>query len=152
MFDAQEFMNQTMTDSNSTELIPVPENMSGEGYVAVVTGVDVRQWVKKTDPSVSGLALDLVWEIQDEEVKKAVSRDKVTVKQGIMLDITETGQIDMAKGKNVNLGRLREALGLNNPGEPFSFMQLEGQIGSIFVKHRIVGDDVFAEVGRVEKQ
>ena len=106
MFDAQEFLNTTVDTAHDTTMIPVPENMSGEGYQGVAGKVECRQWVKKDDPSVSGIALDILWEIMDEDVKTAVARDKVTVKQGIMLDITEAGALDLAKGKNIGLGKL----------------------------------------------
>ncbi len=150
MFDPNEFLNETVTGQLDTKIIPVPENMSGDGYLGLVEKVDVRQWVKKDDPSISGLALDILWEIQDENIKTEVARDKVIVKQGIMLQLTESGQLDMSKGKNVPLGKLREALDMNKPGEPFNFNMIVGRMGKLFVSHRVVGENVYAEVGRVE--
>ena len=56
----------------------------------------------------------------------------------------------MGKGKNVALGRLREALGQNTPGKPWSFGMLVGQVAKVAVKHRITdAGDTFAEVKRV---
>jgi len=151
MFDPNEFLNQSLTDANDTKLIPVPDNMSGEGYIAIADKVEIRSWQKKDDPSVSGLALDIIWDIQDEGVKAAVGREKVSSKQGIMLDLTDSGQLDMAKGKNIGLGKLREALDMNTHGQAFSFAMISGRMAKVFVQHRVVGEDVYAEVKRVGK-
>ena len=49
-----------------------------------------------------------------------------------MLDITETGSLDMGKGRNVELNRLRAAVDLNVSG--FSFHQLDGRMARVTVK------------------
>ena len=68
-----------------------------------------------------------------------------------MLDLAATGGLDMSEGKNVALGRLREALGLNDPSQSFSFHQLPGLMGRVNVTHRVVGEDTFADVKAVTK-
>lgn len=146
-FDPTTFLDMSTTDANSTQSVPVPV---GE-YMAVVSKVDARPWQSKQDPTKSGMALDLLWEIDDSAVKEALGRDKVTVKQGVMLDLTEAGGLDMGKGKNVGLGRLREATNLNQPGQAFSFRMLEGRMAKVSVTHRIDGDNVYAEVKQVAK-
>jgi hypothetical protein len=151
MFDVDNFLNQTVNTSNDTSLINPPDNMSGDGYMILAGKVDCRTWQKRDDPSVSGLALDIQWEIQDEAVKSFCGRDKIICKQGIMLDLTESGELDMGKGKNTNLGKLREALGLNTPGEPFSFSMITGRLAKGFVQHRVVGEDIYAEIKKVLK-
>ena len=55
----------------------------------------------------------------------------------------------MGKGKNVGLGRLREAADLNVPGAPFSFAMFEGRPVKVSVKHRVVDDRIFDEVKAV---
>lgn len=137
MFDASSFLDMTIEGENSTVVIPPP---AGE-FPAMVDKVDVRQWTKRDDPSVSGLTLEVFWAIEDASVKELLGRDKVLVKQGVMLDITEAGGLDMGKGKNVGLGRLRAALGLNDPSRAFSFQQLPGQMAKVTVSHRTDKDD-----------
>ena len=151
MFDANDFLNSTVTDSNDTTLINPPDNMSGDGYQMLCTKVDCRAWQGKADPSKSGLTLDVQWQIEDESVKKFCGREKVVCRQGIMLDLTDGGQLDMAKGKNIGLGKLREALGLNTPGVPFSFSMIVGRMAKGFVQHRVDGENVYAEIKRVAK-
>jgi hypothetical protein len=146
-FDPQSFLDMSVEGENSTVSIPVPV---GE-YVAVAEKVDVRQWTGKHDPTKSGLTLEVFWNIDDANVKELLGRDKITVKQGIMLDLTESGGLDMGKGRNVSLGKLRAALDLNNPGQAFSFNQIPGRVAKIAVKHRIADENIYPEVGAVAK-
>ena len=145
-FDAQSFLDATVTSSNDTKITPVPV---GE-YMGIIEKVAPRQWQSK-DGTQSGIALDVIWLVEDSGVKQLLGRDTVTCKQGIMLDLTAQGGLDLSKGKNVGLGRLREAVGKNNEGEPFAFSQLPGLSAKISVNHRISGEDVFAEVKAVAK-
>jgi hypothetical protein len=147
MFDPNQFLDMQVTESNDTKVVPVPV---GE-FLATVDDVKVRPWQSKTDSSKAGLALDLVWSVQDQQVLSDLGREKVTVKQGIMLDLTDAGGLDMGKGKNVSMGRLREACDLNQPGKPFAFSMLMGRMAKIKVEHRIVGEDIFADVKGVAK-
>jgi len=147
-FDPSVFLDATMTEGNSTVNTPVPE---GE-YTAVVDGDPViRQWTGRKDPNQTGLALDIIWSVDDASVREALGRDKVTVMQGIMLELNANGGIDTGKGRNVQLGRLRDAVNLNEPGKPFSFRMLAGQVAKISVKHRMDGDAVYAEVKGVAR-
>lgn len=146
IFDPATFMDQGINDANSTVTVPVP---AGE-YVAVASLPVIREWTSK-DGTKSGIAVDINWAIDDAGVKAELGRDKVVAKQGIMLDLNAAGAIDTGKGMNVALGRLREALGLNTPGQPFSFRQVEGQVAKIRVEHRIDGEQTFADVKGVTR-
>ncbi len=143
-FDPQAFLDSSVTEANDTKIIPVPQ---GE-YVGVIDKVTPRPWTSK-DGTSSGIAIDILWLVEDQDVKTFLDRDIVTCKQGIMLDMLPSGALDMGKGKNIGLGRLRDAVGLNTPGQPFSFQQLPGMMAKITVKHRLVDEDVFAEVKSV---
>ena len=147
MFNPDQFLDMQIEGQNDTKIIPVP---AGE-YTAMIEEVKVRQWQSKADPSKSGLTLDVQWSIDDASVKELLGRDKVTVKQGIMLDLTDAGGLDMGKGRNIGLGRLREALDLNQPGRPFSFTMLTGRVAKVNVSHRIADDNIFAEVKQVAR-
>jgi hypothetical protein len=65
--------------------------------------------------------------IQDDKVAADLGQDKVIVyHKGMFIDVDETtGGLATGKGKNVDLGQLRDAVGQNGPG-PWSFMQLRG--------------------------
>ena len=145
-FDAQSFLDATVSSSNSTRVIPVP---LGE-YMGIIDKVSPRQWQSK-DGTQSGIALDIIWLVEDAGVKQALGRDTVTVKQGIMLDLNTSGGLDLSDGKNIGLGRLREAVGKNEEGQPFAFSMLPGLSAKISVTHRVNGEDTFAEVKAVAK-
>jgi len=136
-FDPASLLETTVEAANDTKVLPIPE---GE-YLAVIDKTSINTWQSK-DGASSGLRLDVEYLIDDETAKAATGRDKLTVRQGILLDLTEDGQsLDMGKGKNVGLGRLREATGLNTPGQPFAMQMLPGRLVKIKVTQRPKADD-----------
>lgn len=145
MFDAQSFLDASVSGSNDTRIVPVPV---GE-YFAIIDELTPGTWASK-DGSKSGVKIELVWSIEDSSVKEFLGRDKVTVRQSIMLDTTDAGGLDMGKGKNVSLGRLREAVNKNGP-EGFSFAMLPGLAARVSVTHREYNGDTFAEVRAVAR-
>lgn len=145
-FDPATFLNATYDEALDTKVVPCPV---GE-YLGLAEKVEVKQWASK-DGSSSGLKLVILWDIQDENVKQLLGRDTVRVPQDQMLDLTETGALDMGKGKNVGLGRIREALGLNTPGEPFAFSMIQGRLAKVKVSHRASGEDLFNEIKAIAK-
>lgn len=145
-FDPQTFLNTQYDETLDTKSIPCPV---GE-YPAIADKIDVRKWAAK-DGSSSGLKLVILWDIQDESVKEFIGRDKVLVPQEQMLDLTESGALDTSKGHNIGLGRIREALDLNTPGEPFAFGMITGRMAKVSVTHRPVGEDLFHEIKRIAK-
>lgn len=145
-FDPATFLNQTVEGSNDTTIIPIPV---GE-YPAIAEKVDVKTWQSR-DGSSSGLKLEIVWDIQDDAVKQLTGRETVRSRQQQMLDLTDSGALDMGKGKNVGLGRLREALDMNDPSQPFSFGAMQGRMAKVKVSHRIYEDNIFDEIKAVAK-
>lgn len=150
-FNPDAFLDMSVDVELSTQTIPVPTGT----YPAVCQGIVGKPWQSKKDPSKSGYMLDLTWEIADESVAALVGRPVVKVKQTIMLDMTEDGQLITTKGSNVGLGRLRAALGMNEAGRPFSIRAVVGQAANVTVTHRPDTRDgvepgaVFAEVSQV---
>lgn len=115
IFDADSFMQTNFTEENETKIVPCP---AGE-YAAKIERVDP----KVTD---SGKAmLNVTWEILDPNVLAATGRSKVTVRQTIWLDI-DNGALQFGPGKNIGLGRLREACGQNVKGQPWQPAMLVG--------------------------
>lgn len=142
MFDPDEFLNTSVEGALSTRSIPVPE---GE-FLAEISGVSSRVVGEDSKP-----VLDVVWKIEgNEKVKEATGRDTSTVRQTIWLDISEAGGLDLSKGMNAQLGRLREAVGQNGPG-PWSAAMLPGGQAIIRVAHRIHEGDTFSDVKGVAK-
>lgn len=111
VFDPDSFLQMTVDGANDTKYATVP---SGE-YFGVIEELKMPEdrKNKEGDPL---YPLDITWNLIDEDAKKAAGRDKVIVRQSIFIDITANGGLDLGKGKNITLGKLREALGLNKPG------------------------------------
>lgn len=152
MFNPELFLNTTVTSSTDTQLLPVPE---GE-YLALSSPVtadsfrtfDIRKGARAGS---KGMALDIEWTINDESLKTELGREP-KVRQSLMLDTTSDGTgLDFGKGRNIGLGRLREAFGQNQDGQPWSFAMLGNQVARVKVKHRLVEDKVYAEVSEVTK-
>lgn len=149
MIDAENFLNETITGANSTTRIPVPK---GE-YPVIIDDIQYRKADRKDQPGLVSHMLDVIFLIDDANVKEVTGLPKPTVRQTVFLDLGDDGKLDMSKGKNVQLGRMREALGLNDPDKPFSFGQLKGQACYITVVHNPSADgrDTYANVGSIGK-
>ena len=131
LFDAATFLEQTVTGAMDTKYPLIP---AGE-YPALSKSIAARKQPAK-DPTVADYTvLDIVWSIEDAGVKEATKLDNPTCRQSVFLDLDENGKIDMRETKNVQLGRLRDALGLNQEGVEFSFAQLVGQPAIVKIEH-----------------
>jgi hypothetical protein len=144
-FDPAVFLDQTINEANSTSRVPIPV---GE-YNGMTGEVDIKQAQNKKDGSTLTF-LEIPIQIDSEEVKALLGlKENPTVRYSALLDFSESGGLDTGKGKNVGLGRIREATGLNVPGQPFQFRQLAGRAIRVAIKHRVDGDDIYAEVKSV---
>lgn len=128
-FNPEAFMNATFNEAASTAYTPVPE---GE-FRGIITKVEARVVGNENPKPVLGIT----YKVDDENVRQETGMAEPTVRQTIWLDVTESGGLDFGKGKNVGLGRLREAVGQNAPGKPWMPGMLEGQVCMIKVKHSI---------------
>lgn len=114
-FDPEVFMSTEVTESMATKFDPVDE---GE-FVASVEAFKVRA-VK------DAVVLDVLWLILDDALEAKMNMEKIIVRQGVFLDVEHDGRLMTGINKNVRLGRLREALGQNRPGQPWNFRMLKG--------------------------
>ena len=131
-FDPESFLDLEIEGANDTRLIPIPV---GE-YIATVEKGDKVREIKSKDGTDTFYSLPIVWRIDDPSVLEATQRDKVTIRADIFLDILPSGALDMGKGKNVQLGKYREALGLNDPTRPFSMRMFINRAAKIKVGQR----------------
>lgn len=129
VFDADTFAQTDYAESNDTSLIPLDD---GE-YPAIAKDVKLRLVDTKDGERV---VCDIVWTVDDEAQKEKTGRDNLTVRQSVFLDRRDDGSLDFGKGKNVSLGKLREAVGLNQPGAPFNFKMIEGRPAIVKVTSR----------------
>ncbi len=141
-FNPVDFLNQQVTGALDTAFTPCP---AGE-FLGIIEKIEARNGVQKKDPTQTYFAIDIHWMIDDQNAKDVTGRDKVIVRQGIMLDVGPDGQLDMGKGKNVGLGRLREAVGLNDASQPFAMSMLPGRPAKVKVEHETYKDTIQARV------
>lgn len=142
VFDPKSFAQMTFTGSNSTESTPIPV---GE-WPFLITKSEIEAWQKRDDPSKGGLKVILTMETEDPAVSAVTGRPKNVCKFDMMLDLTPEGGLDMGKGMNVQLGRVREATGTNKPGQPFHFDMLVGHTVKCSIAHETYQDRLLAKV------
>jgi hypothetical protein len=148
IFDPDSFLASTVDSANDTTVQP----LSPGEYNAQVEELKFREVTGKDgDPR---YILDVIYDILDDGAKKELGREKITVRQTLWLDVTSQGQLDTAKGKNISLGRLRSAAGLNDPGKPFAPVNLKGCVVKVQTTLRADNRDPsiqYAEVKSVGK-
>ena len=120
VFNPEEFLNQTVTASFSTKFDPVPE---GE-WPAVID--DGQNAIKIRTLPQGQVVADVLWNIVDEQLKANLGKEKLVVRQSVFLDLNAEGKLDFGKEKNVQLGRIREALGQNFADRPWNIGMLKG--------------------------
>lgn len=113
-FDPDLFMSAEVSAPMETTYTPVPE---GE-YLGAIDDVKIRK-------AKDSVICDVNWTIMDDALKASMNMDQITVRQSVFLDVEPSGALQLGPNKNVQLGRLRAALGQNGSG-PWSFSQLKG--------------------------
>lgn len=149
MFDPEQFAQTSVNEANATEYVALPE---GE-YNAVIKDDDGIKFRVVDTKNGARQVMDVNLRVDaPPPVLEEMGRKEVFVRHQIWLDLTEDGTgLAMGKGLNVALGRLREAVGLNVPGQPFSFNMLKGKPLRIKTKHRKEAQGVFTDVVEVGK-
>lgn len=145
MLNPEEFLSGTVEGASSTQLKPIP---AGE-FRAVCDNVELKSFeYKKGDRAgETGYRLVLVWHIDDEGLKAELGRNP-TMQQSIFLDM-KGDSLDMSEGKNVTLGRVRQAVGQNEPGKPWSPLMLKGAVAVLSIKQEVDGEDIRSNIDRV---
>jgi hypothetical protein len=148
-FDTSAFLDMTM-DAPLVKRPPLPVG----DYTAIVGEPIMRDWVSPKDPTKAGKAVDLFLEI---DVPPAVveslglTQSTLKVKDGFILDLTPSGGLDTAPGKNGAIRRYRDALDMNKPGDRFSLRNMTGRVVKVKIGHREYNGDLFEDVLAIAK-
>jgi len=148
-FDPQSYLDSQISEP----LVKRPPLPVGD-YTGIIGEIKARTWTGKNDPSKGGIAWDISIVVQiPAEVQQAmgVAMDTLTLKDSIMLDLTESGTIDLGIGKNGGLRRYREACDMNKPGDTFSARAMTGKVVTVRVKHELWEENILEKVGGVVK-
>lgn len=109
-------------------------------YTSVIKEVTARLWQGKKDPTKSGMAYDVLHSVEvPPEVRDALelTQSTLTLKDTIMLDLTETGALATTRGSNRALRLYREALDMNKSGETFRVSLMVGCPILVKVGHEV---------------
>jgi hypothetical protein len=130
-FDPQSFLNNTAIEgAMETKFVTCP---AGE-YNAPIIDVAARSIKDKTTGEESPI-VDVIWGVSDAAVQAATGMEVVKVRQSIFIDLTPQGGLASGPGKNIQLGRLREALKQNDPSVSWNFNMLKNAVAKIKVEH-----------------
>jgi hypothetical protein len=166
-FDADAFMGQSVDTALDTKrpIVPAGDYRATIGEFNAENGF--RSFVSEKEGKNYGREFTMFmppFVLADDprlaEYLQLTGLERATVShRGMFLDLVDNGQggqtLDKTKGKNVDLGQLREAVGQNAEGQPWSFSQLIGA-GPVMVKvvHEPDKNNAelkYARVGRVVK-
>lgn len=150
-FNADAFLNSTVSGPMSTQVLQCDE---GEYRATIEDGENAIQFREFTSERGVSHQMVVLFSILDDAQKARLGRDKILVPMNCWLDLDANGGLDMGKGRNVSIGRLREALEQNDSA-PWSPARLKGA-GPLMVKVTQRSDKTdperkYAEVSRVAK-
>lgn len=149
LFNPDAFLNDSVDAALSTRMEPVPEG----DYPATIKSVATPRFIESKDPTKPGFAvMDITWSLDAPQLAQKLGRNELLVRQGVMLDL-KNGKLDTDKGRNIGLGRLREAVKQNQAGKQWNPSMLVGA-GPAMVKvtHRADKNDdsvVYDEIRKV---
>lgn len=143
-FSPEAFLGVNQSGANSTDYALPPE---GEFLAVAGDKIAARQITK--DGNVSTI-VDIPWLTEDPKVVEATGRQITTIRQSVFIDLLPDDKgLDMSKGSNVQLGRLREAINQNDASKVWNFNMITGNQAIIKVAHS--SDGKYANVVAVAK-
>lgn len=144
VFDPEAFLDSSVEGEMDDHLTPVPPGDRPGQVKSVQKPKEIT-----TDAGDIYYLMEVIWHITDDESKQATGRDEPTCRQTIFLDITPEGSLDLGKGKNVQLGALRTAVGQNKKGKKWSPQLLVGAMGLCHVEPDRKDPDNYSRVTKV---
>lgn len=116
-FDEDVFLNTEVSDPSETKFTLAPP----DDYTAYIDDTLVfREYEGQPVCDVRFILTDV------DELAKRLNMDQLFVTHSLFIDVDKQGRLAFGVNKNVDLGRLREALGQNKSGKPWSFQLLKG--------------------------
>lgn len=136
IFDAEQFLDSTTTEAGEKrDNLPTTQD-----YMVEISDLKARASQGKKDPAATYLFFDytMTFHLKDEypDIAAKIGIDKLNVKYGVSVDLTEGGAMDWSKGKNTGLRLLREATGTNVAGQPWNARMLVGRRVRVQIKLR----------------
>lgn len=130
-FNPEQFLGTQTDTAGETKFFPVPV---GE-WTGQCTKCDARQFTSEKNGN-TYTVLEYTWEVTDQAVKDETRLERPTVRQSVFVDLTPAGGLDFGRNKNIQLGRLRAAVGQNKDGRAWAPTHIVGQMAKLKVSHR----------------
>ena len=140
-FDPSVFLDVEQTEVNERRpLLPVENPADSNGcYMAVIGELKHSGGIMEKGDKVGQPWASVVIPLRIQvppEVQTLGLNPELTVTDRAFIDLTPQGGIDNSKGKNRRQKDYRDALGMNVPGEPFSWRRVQGRPVKVKIKHR----------------
>lgn len=120
-------------------------------YNAVIGEITVAEYQnKKTGETGYRLVVPLSVSVPPGSIPGFESPE-LKLTDSVMLDVTDSGGIDIAPGKNSRLRQYREATGMNQAGIQFSPRKLIGQPILVKIKHEEYEGNLQERIGGIAK-
>lgn len=151
IFNEADFLNGTTDGAFDTKRIPIPQ---GE-YTALIKDVKPRVNVQgKKDPTKSYNFLDYALSVVlTPEAQAIMETVEVEAKRNysLIIELDESGtRLASGKGKNVDLGKFREAIGQNEDGKPWGPRMPVGKMVKVLVTHRTLDTgDIVDQIDKI---
>jgi hypothetical protein len=150
-FDPSAFEAQLLDAPLSTSVIPIP----ADDYMATIRDYKFREYTNSKTQE-KGVSCDVTYDIIDDNgaLAERIGRPPA-VTHGYFCDTKVDAEgktvLDFAKGKNVWLGKIREAIGQNVPGMAWALPMMKGQPIKIVVIEdpSKTSDDIYNRVKSV---
>lgn len=137
-FDPTQFLD-AVTEEAATRRPPLPATQT---YIGIIGKPKVRQSEGKKESNRGEIYTFVDFPIEvdlnqypDVKAQLGGALEKVTLNHGVSLHVTAVGAIDWAPGRNGGMRQMREAVGMNVPGESFAISRMEGRPIMLKIKH-----------------
>src|SRR6478735_2962768 len=117
-FNPQAFMEATIQGALDTRRVPCPQG----DFPGVIEKIEPKSGENKQGERVgqTWAALEVTYKLEHPEITSVTGLPFALSRQCVMIDITDEGGMDRSKGKNIRVGKLREACNENDAGKPFA--------------------------------
>lgn len=145
VFNPEEFAQASVDGAMDTHLTPCPHG----DRLGQATKFTTKQF--EADNGETYTVMEISWHILDEESKKVTGMDKPHCRQSVFLDLTPEKALDNNKGKNTQLGALREALGQNSKGKKWNPNMIVGATALCHIEGDKKDPENYSRVTKVAK-